>query len=110
MGNFKDFLSSDLDNVFFNEDEFAETHTVDGKEMKVIVDNDALTERKLSSRTSKPSDGVYVGDILFHVMAKVYEGRPAIGKILKFDGKLYRISDFQEEEGMYTITIVRNKA
>lgn len=53
MPRFKDYISSDLD-MFFNLDEFAEEHNIDGKTMAVIIDNDMLQRRKMSQ-----ADGTY---------------------------------------------------
>ena len=43
--SFKDCIAADIHQVFLNEDEFAEIHTVDGKPMRVILDDDGLQQR-----------------------------------------------------------------
>ena len=42
---FKDCVAGDIHGVFLNRMEFASTHTIDGKEMDAVVDDDALLER-----------------------------------------------------------------
>ena len=42
MRSFKDQLEKDFDSTFFNMNEFAELHNIDGKEVPVVVDNDTL--------------------------------------------------------------------
>ena len=43
---FKEQLQKDLDSVFFNLDEFAEIHRVEGKKIPVVVDSDQLNKLK----------------------------------------------------------------
>lgn len=44
--SFKDILKNDLENTFFLAEEFAERHTINGKEMDVLLDDYELMERK----------------------------------------------------------------
>ena len=39
--SFKDIVREDIQAVFFNLDEFAEEHTIDGRKMVCIIDQDA---------------------------------------------------------------------
>jgi hypothetical protein len=41
----KEAMAEDIDNVFFNKDEFAETAIIDGKPVPIITDNDALNRK-----------------------------------------------------------------
>ena len=43
--SFKDCIAADIQQVFLNEDEFAGVHTVDGRPMRVILDDDGLQQR-----------------------------------------------------------------
>ena len=36
--SFKDLVAADISDVFLNGQEFADTHTIDGKTMTVVVD------------------------------------------------------------------------
>jgi len=42
---FKDQVAADVDNVFFQTDEFAETAIVDGKPVPIVIDNDGLNRK-----------------------------------------------------------------
>jgi len=98
---FKDQVNADLD-VFLNLDEFGELHTVDGMQLSVVVDNDKLKERQAKAQYG------YEGDLLFYVAKAFYGDLPAVGQIVRFDGEIYRVSDAQEDMGMYFITLVAN--
>ena len=43
---FKDLVAADISAVFLNGQEFADTHTIDGKPMTVVVDENGLLERE----------------------------------------------------------------
>ena len=45
---FKEQFLDDLDSVFFNSEEFAETHTINGAEVDIVVDNDKLADIYIS--------------------------------------------------------------
>lgn len=47
--NFKETINKDLQHVFFNTNEFAEQHTLNGISVEVIMDNDRLKERSKKS-------------------------------------------------------------
>jgi hypothetical protein len=99
MPRLKDYISSDL-NVFFDLDEFAEEHNIDGKTMAVIIDNDMLQRRKMSQ-----ADGTYTGELLFYVRKNELGSKPAIGQHITFDDMPYRVSDCQDDGNLYIITL-----
>jgi hypothetical protein len=98
---FKEQIQSDL-NIFINDNEFAEPHTIDGVQLSVVIDNDRLKERQSHSEYG------YEGDILFFVAKSAYGAAPASGQVINFDGDIYRVSDVQEDLGMYSITLAGN--
>lgn len=99
MSSFKDYLASDLD-IYFNPDEFGEMHDIDGRQLLVIFDND-----RLSQRTQKEYEGIYVGDLLFFVSAADYGTRPKPGETVRFDGEPYEVFDAKEDNGVYEIIL-----
>jgi hypothetical protein len=104
MPKFKDYLESDID-TFINIDEFGTVHNIDGRDIKIQLDNDQLKQQQLNS-----AEGTFQGDMLFLVQKSVYGPKPSIGRVVKFDSKTYMVSDCQEDEGLYTITLVANRA
>lgn len=104
MSSFKKFVESDL-NVFLNLNEFADIHIVNGQQMPVVLDKDELKRRQAIQAKVEYS---YKGDLLFYVEGAVYGDSPAIGEIITYDGEKYRVSDFQEDAGLYLIALVAN--
>lgn len=106
MASFKDYLEADLTNIFFTD--FAETHTVDGEEMEIVMDEDLI--RKRITKIKSDIEGIYVADVLFHVRKSEFGERPAFGQIINLDGEIYRVSDIQEDKGVYSISLVANES
>ncbi len=97
--NFKEQLKEDL-NCFFNSDEFGEDHNINNEVINIIVDNELLKKRQ-----AKFSEGTYLGDILFLVKKSDFGDPPAKEQIIKFDQEPMRVTDFQEDGNIYTITL-----
>lgn len=101
--SFKDIIKSDL-NVFFDLDEFVEPHTIDGRALNIIVDND-----RLQQRSKKEYDGISVGEILFYVKASDFGERPEQGTPVVFDGRQMYVFDCREDDGVYEIILQQNR-
>ena len=106
--DFKDCIAADLHGVFLNENEFAELHTVDGKPMRVLIDDDALLERD-AARGGVHTDGLYQPRRLLYLSRADYGGRPAPGKALNLDGRVWRVAEASEAAGMLTIELEANR-
>ena len=99
----KEKVQSDLA-VFFNLDEFAEQHLIDGRSLNVIVDND-----KLKERSKKEYDGLTVGELLYYVKAEDFGERPEQGTPQVFDGRQMYVFDIREDMGLYEIILSQNR-
>jgi hypothetical protein len=101
MPKLNDYFESDIQ-TFINQDEFATLLVIDGKEVSVVSDNDLL--KKYNSKNDE--EGLAVGELLFHAKKSDFEEELFIGKTMKLNKDIYRISDLQESAGMYTVTLV----
>ena len=106
--SFRDCIAADIHQVFLNEDEFAEVHTVDGKPMRVILDDDSLLERD-AARGGVSTDGLYKTRRLLYLSKEDYGGRPAPGKALNLDGRVWYVVSADEDAGMLTIELEANR-
>lgn len=101
---FKAILQTDVNNTFFNTDEFCEYHTIDGKKMRVHIDDLELAKRDPSG--AKDTDSIYKSDILILVPAEDFGARPKVDRELLLDGKYtYNIEKVVEENGVYLLTL-----
>ena len=85
---FKEALEDDLE-VFFNLDEFAEIHIIDGVEMPIIMDEDALEELKVTQDVDY--DGIYKSVLLFSAKTSDIGSKPAINALMEIDDNMYKI-------------------
>lgn len=101
----KDIIRDDIEDVFFDLDEFAEMHSVNGKQMAILIDANELAERAKKERGGQHFDGAYRAGTLLYVKAKEYGPRPKIGSVVTLDQKTFRVTDAAEEGGVYSITL-----
>jgi hypothetical protein len=99
--NLKDCIASDIDNLFFNQIEFAENVNIDGKQVDVVIDSDLLKDYSLKNG----GEGLAKGELLFHAKKSDFEKKPFIDDIMRFNNVRYRIFDIQESFGVYSITL-----
>ncbi len=88
---FKDIAVFDMENIFFNLDEFAEKHFIGEKEVPVVIDNDKMNE--LIESKFMPLERVYQKMILFYVKKDLLGFIPEIDDNLFFDDELYQVAD-----------------
>ena len=67
---FKDLLVQDAKNVFLNREEFADTHSINGKPMPVLVDDNEILERDKSKLMNVTITGIYKERKLIYVLLK----------------------------------------
>ena len=106
MNTFKEVYQDDLDNVFFDEEEFAERHMIDGKECVVIL-TDETRQRPYLRRTdlnpketavNKTSQVIYIRDTEL-------ERKVTSGAMIDLDGKKLFVQDVRHKAGVYRLVI-----
>lgn len=103
MSKFKEAVQKDINNIFLNIDEFADTHIIDGKRMPAIVDENEAGEREI--KYVGYGSGTYKRHLLVYVAEKDFGPLPTIGRTLTLDSKTYRVHDAVSESGVYSITL-----
>ena len=107
MKSFKEQLEKDFETTFFNTDEFAEIHELQGNEVPVVVDNDIIITLSLGKHAD--ADGIFTDDKMIFVQKKYLEFEPVAGQHLSFDGEFYPIKTVNEDMGGYTIILSGNE-
>lgn len=105
---FKDIIKADAHNVFLNLEEFADTHTVNGTDMAVLIDNNEQIERE--KRNNQNMDGIFTNQRLIYVAASDFGPLPKQGSLLTLDKRTFRVADAIDEDGIYSITLEANRA
>lgn len=104
MRSFKDVLKNDIKNVFLNFAEFGEEHKINGETVLIIIDENELTEREKRIRQGMDVE-LHKKQILFYVAADDFGPLPSPGGILELDGKEYKITEADNEDGIYSISL-----
>lgn len=95
---FKDFVDADMDNVFLNEDEFAETYLIDGVSIRAVkTKNSSVFEGGNSVFTELLSCKTV--DLPFEVHKD---------DVLDINGAMQVVIDVQEAMGITDIVLRRN--
>ncbi len=108
LPTFKGLLRQDVKKVFLNPAEFGEEHTVNGKPMLIIIDDNELTERE--KRIKSHMDGIYKKQTLVYVGAMDFGPLPGVGKPIKIDGATFIVTDSINEGGVYSLHLEANKS
>jgi hypothetical protein len=103
MSDFKDWVAADIANVFLNLDEFAEEHSINGANVPVILDRDRLNERRDKA-------GLTGEELYFFVAAHDLPVRPKTGETMRFDRRIYEITECLENDGVLEIALLRQNA
>lgn len=106
MRTFQEQLEQDFEQSFFNLDEFAEIHKIDGKEVPVVVDNETLLELDLGKTVD--TDGIFEDNKMVFIQKKDLDSPPVIDQIIDFDGEIYQIGNVLEDYGGYTVILRGN--
>jgi hypothetical protein len=108
--NFKDHVAQDNMSVFFNPDEFGKIHSIDGKDILVVIDADTFKERSVSGGGMYPThSGIMMSEFTIYVKTVDIE-KPCIGQYMNLDGDEYMVTDVVEAAGIYQITLGSNQA
>lgn len=104
MMSFKDVLKNDIKQVFLNFEEFGEEHKINGETVLIIIDENELTEREKRIRRGIDVE-LHKKQLLFYVAAEDFGPMPAPGWILNLDGKEYGVTEADNENGIYSISL-----
>ena len=98
-----DVIHDDIDRVFFNLNDFAETVAIDGKEIPIVSDPDSL-----GNKTELYAMGLSEGEELIFVRAADMNKMPMIGEQLTKNGKQWYIRHVINNYGVYELRIGRD--
>lgn len=103
MSGFKAMVEGDILNVFLDVDFFGELYRVEGKEIPIVVDNDELKERQAGQDLAIAESAT-----LFYARVDDLPPRRAAGENLNVNGRECLIDDWQQDQGMATVTLREN--
>ena len=106
--NFKDALDNDL-SVFFNTDEFAETHDLNGQQVICLVMNQGLEGSSSRKDVFMMTQGIYISEKTLLVRTSDIR-KPIVGEHFYLDNELYVVGECNETKGVYEVTLEANES
>ena len=100
---FKDMVAADIAATFLNEDFFGEVYRVEGRNIRIVIDNDELKERQGGQDLA-----VAESSTLFHASVADLPPRKAPGSNLNINGRECIVDDWKEAMGVATIALREN--
>lgn len=111
LPTFKERVAQDVENVFFNLNEFAEERYIDDKLMPCITQHPGVTERAAhweGGAKQSFDQGMYKADLLLYVKQRDYGPMPKSGKQITLDKKReYKIRSCSLKAGVYRMELER---
>jgi hypothetical protein len=104
---FKDQIAADMA-TFFNVDEHAGEHNINGQMIDCIIDEDISKRR--SNRQSENFDGIYRRQLTIFVSEADLSYRPERDQKMTVDGEWYQVIDCASSAGMLEIELGANRA
>lgn len=100
----KDNIAADIDAVFFNLDDFADTYNVDGREIPVAQDDDRILEK-----TDISALGTSLGEGLIFIKVADMTRPPTGGDQISINDKKWYVRNIVNNMGVYEIRIGREQ-
>jgi|LSPZ01.1.fsa_nt_gi hypothetical protein len=98
--NLKDVIAEDIDNVFFNTDDFSDEAIIDGRAVPIILDNDAL-----NGKSDVYAMGLAEGEQLIFIKEKDMFRLPQPGEQMTINGKQWYIRHAISNAGVFELRI-----
>ena len=114
---FKDCVAADIDAAFFEENEHADRHTVDGKDVLIVLEDDDLREHSAHWEAGAKQNfdtGLYTAHTILYIRVEDYGPKPKVGKPLVMDAgtdhkRTFDIMKCEEECGVFRMTLQRTR-
>lgn len=114
---FKECATEDITATFFNGNEHADLHLVDGKEALVIIEEGDLRKHRSHWEAGAKQNfdtGLYTAHTILYIKVEDYGPKPKVNKQLVLDAgtdhrRSYNIVKCSEEHGVYRMTMERTR-
>lgn len=102
--SFKEQVKADIENVFLNLEEFAETHRIEGKHISIVIDNDQLVKLKQGQIL-----GLVEADILVMGKRSDFPEDMEPGRLLNVDGREMIVTNSGTDMGLIEAALRQNR-
>ena len=103
MNTFKEDLTEDLRGVFFDADEFAKEHDLNGTVCLCVVEKPRTEEKYLRGATYDAYEGIHGASVTIHVESRLLPEIPVEGMRFDLDGEVMLVDSCTHEAGLLSI-------
>lgn len=104
---FKAIINDDLNSVFLNLDEFADTHKIGSKTAKCILDEERFQEKQKYKNSNNLDLGIFVEGLTLFISESFFKYPPHTGETLKIDDVKYSVLSCKRDMGILEIDLQR---
>ena len=105
MNTLKEDLTEDLRGVFFDADEFAEEHDLNGTVCLCVLERPRTEEKYIRGATYDAYEGVHGASVTVHVESRLLPEIPVEGMRFDLDGEVMLVDSCVHEAGLLSITL-----
>lgn len=110
MNNFKEAYEDDLEAAFFDEEEFASKHTIDGEECTIVLIDITSVDARLLNRSMKTSlipkeTAINKTSYILYIRDTELKRKITSNALINLDGKKYFVQDVKHTDGVYRLAI-----
>ena len=105
MSTFKEDLDEDLRDVFFDVDEFAEEHDLNGTVCLCVLEKPRTEEKYIRGATYDAYEGIHGASVTVHVESRLLPEIPVEGMRFYLDGEVMLVDSCMHEAGLLSITL-----
>ena len=105
MNTFKEDLTEDLRGVFFDADEFAKEHDLNGTVCLCVVEKPRTEEKYIRGATYDAYEGIHGVGVTVHVESRLLPEIPVEGMRFDLDGEVMLVDACTQEAGLLSIAL-----
>ena len=105
MNTFKEDLTEDLRDVFFDVDEFAEEHDLNGTVCLCVLEKPRTEEKYIRGATYDAYEGIHGASVTVHVESRLLPEIPVEGMRFDLDGEVMFVDSCTHEAGLLSIVL-----
>lgn len=105
---FKEVVDNDIQNVFLNSQEFGTEHTLNGRKVICVIDEEKFQNKQKNGLIST-EEGVFQNGFTLFIGNPYLKLQPNTGEKLTLDGVKYEVAASKHDMGMYEIDLFRNE-
>lgn len=105
MNALKEDLNEDLRDVFFDVDEFAEEHDLNGTVCLCVVGKPRTEEKYIRGATYDAYEGIHGASVTVHVESRLLPEIPVEGMRFDLDGEIMLVDSCTHEAGLLSIAL-----